>query len=202
MCAIILLHYMLGLEQLTAGTLVKGIIPDATAELVSVKWHGSDVLEVVYKDSAGRVGTEILLRDREPSLQILTAGRPWSFDGDGRLDILLAGYNPTDGFLTRIYRNWATPAASPPPPPTDVTADVEGDVVTLSWTAPAAAKSAADGLTYNVRLGKTPGGGEICSGQVEATTGRRLVARPGNAGQSLSWSVQMPAGWTQLYGRV
>jgi superfamily II DNA or RNA helicase len=73
------------LEQLTPATLVKGIVPDAVAELVSTKWHGSDVLEVVYKDSAGRVGTEILFRDREPSLEIVTAGRPWSFDGDGKL---------------------------------------------------------------------------------------------------------------------
>jgi superfamily II DNA or RNA helicase len=76
---------MARLEDLTTGTLVKGIVPDAAAELVSVKWHGSDVLEVVYKDSAGRVGTEILFRDREPALAVLTAGRPWSFDGDGRL---------------------------------------------------------------------------------------------------------------------
>jgi len=76
---------MARLEDLTPGTLVKGIVPDATAELVSVKWHGSDVLEVVCKDSSGRLGTEILFRDREPSLQILTAGRPWSFDGDGKL---------------------------------------------------------------------------------------------------------------------
>jgi superfamily II DNA or RNA helicase len=73
------------LEELTPATLVKGIIPDALVEIVSAKWHGSDVLEVVYKDSAGRVATEILFRDREPSMQILTAGRPWSFDGDGRL---------------------------------------------------------------------------------------------------------------------
>ena len=59
---------MVRLEDLTTGTHVKGIIPDATAELVSVKWHGSDVLEVVYKDGAGRTGTEMLFRDREPSL--------------------------------------------------------------------------------------------------------------------------------------
>jgi len=76
---------MARLEDLTTGTLVKGIVPDDTAELVSVKWHGSDVLEVVYKDSTGRVGTEILFRDREPSLQTLTAGHPWSLDGDGKL---------------------------------------------------------------------------------------------------------------------
>jgi superfamily II DNA or RNA helicase len=76
---------MARLEDLTTGTLIKGIIPDALTELLSAKWHGSDVLEVVYKDTAGHVGTEILFRDREPSLEILTAGRPWSFDGDGRL---------------------------------------------------------------------------------------------------------------------
>ena len=76
---------MTRLEDLTTATLVKGIVPDAVAELVSTKWHGSDVLEVVYKESTGRVGTEILFRDRESSLEILTAGRPWSFDGDGKL---------------------------------------------------------------------------------------------------------------------
>jgi len=76
---------MARLEALTPGSLVKGILPDAVTELVSTKWHGSDVIEVVYKDTAGRVGTEILFRDREPALEIVTAGRPWSFDGDGRL---------------------------------------------------------------------------------------------------------------------
>src|SRR6202167_223231 len=76
---------MAKLEDLTTGTLVKGILPDALIELVNSKWHGSDVLEVFYKDSAGRVGTEILFRDRESALQIITAGRPWSFDGDGKL---------------------------------------------------------------------------------------------------------------------
>lgn len=51
---------MARLEELTPATLVKGIIPDAITELISSKWHGSDVLEVVYKDTTGRVGTEIL----------------------------------------------------------------------------------------------------------------------------------------------
>ena len=58
---------MAKLEEFTPGSLVKGILPDAVAELVSAKWHGSDVIEVVYKDPAGRVGTEILFRDREPA---------------------------------------------------------------------------------------------------------------------------------------
>ena len=81
---------MARLEDLTTGRLVKGIIPDAITEILSAKWHGSDVLEVVYKDTAGRVGTEILFRERESSMQVLTVGRPWSFDGDGRLFRLIS----------------------------------------------------------------------------------------------------------------
>jgi superfamily II DNA or RNA helicase len=76
---------MTKLENLTTGTLVKGILPDAVVELVSAKWHGSDVLEVVYKSGTGHVGSEILFRDRELGLEVVTTGRPWSFDGDGRL---------------------------------------------------------------------------------------------------------------------
>ena len=29
------------------------------------------------------LGNELIYRDSEPTLEIVTAGRPWSFDGDG-----------------------------------------------------------------------------------------------------------------------
>ena len=48
-------------------------------------WHGSNVVELTYKDAAGRLGNELLYRDREPTLEIASTGRPWSFDGDGSL---------------------------------------------------------------------------------------------------------------------
>lgn len=76
---------MARLEELTVGASVQGIVPGAAAEVVSVKWHGSDVVELVYKEASGRVGSEIVLRDRETTLSVLTQGRPWSFDADGRL---------------------------------------------------------------------------------------------------------------------
>jgi SNF2 family DNA or RNA helicase len=76
---------MAALEQITLGAFVRGILPDAAVEIVSTKWHGSDVVEVVYKDAAGRPFSELLYRDKEPTLDIVTRGRPWSFDGDGAL---------------------------------------------------------------------------------------------------------------------
>ncbi|MCL6436485.1 MAG: DUF3883 domain-containing protein [Leptolyngbyaceae cyanobacterium HOT.MB2.61] len=76
---------MAKLEDLTRGTTVKGILPTHNVTVIDAKWHGSDVVELTYKDANGQPHTEILFRDREPTLEIVTEGRPWSFDGDGAL---------------------------------------------------------------------------------------------------------------------
>src|SRR5438552_3462233 len=77
---------MARLEDLSKGAAVRGVLPEAVVTVVDVKWHGSEVVELTYKESSsGRLGSELLFRDREPSLAILAAGRPWSFDGDGEL---------------------------------------------------------------------------------------------------------------------
>jgi SNF2 family DNA or RNA helicase len=76
---------MATLEDLTRGTTVKGILPTHNVTVIDAKWHGSDVVELTYKDSNGQPHTEILFRDRESTLDIVTEGQPWSFDGDGAL---------------------------------------------------------------------------------------------------------------------
>ncbi len=76
---------MARLEDLTRDAIVKGVLPDALVTVVDVRWFGSSVVELTYKDANGHVGSELLYRDREPVLEIATRGRPWSFDGDGAL---------------------------------------------------------------------------------------------------------------------
>ncbi|MGO9613145.1 MAG: helicase-related protein [Dissulfurispiraceae bacterium] len=76
---------MAKLEDLTRGASVKGILPDSLITVVDVKWHGSAVVELTYKNASGRLGQELLYRDREPTIEIVSVGRPWSFDGDGSL---------------------------------------------------------------------------------------------------------------------
>ena len=53
--------------------------------VVDVKWFGDSVVELIYKDNTGRLGSELLYRDREALLEEAEAGRPWSFNGDGEL---------------------------------------------------------------------------------------------------------------------
>lgn len=76
---------MTRLEDLTRGATVKGILPDDPVTVVDVKWFGSTVVELTYKDAAGRLGNELLYRDREPALEIVAAGHPWSLEGDEAL---------------------------------------------------------------------------------------------------------------------
>ena len=78
------------LEDLQPGSAVRGILPDAAVIVVSVDWHGSDTLTLIYRGPNGRIADEILIRDDEARLTVVEAGRPWSFDGDGALFRLVA----------------------------------------------------------------------------------------------------------------
>jgi len=44
---------MARLEELTRGASVKGVLPDGLVTIVDVTWHGSDVVELIYRDAAG-----------------------------------------------------------------------------------------------------------------------------------------------------
>lgn len=45
---------MTQLEHLTRGAIVKGILPNQNVTVIDTQWHGSDVLEVTYKDANGQ----------------------------------------------------------------------------------------------------------------------------------------------------
>src|SRR5450432_2588043 len=76
---------MAKLEDLKRGTTVKGVLPDCLVTVIDVKWYGSAAVELTYKDPAGKPNVVLLYRDSEPTLEIGESGRPWSFDGDGKL---------------------------------------------------------------------------------------------------------------------
>ena len=76
---------MAQLEELTRGAIVKGILPDQNVTVVDVHWYGTSAVELTYKNAAGQPQNVLLYRSHEPTLEIVTTGRPWSFDGDGAL---------------------------------------------------------------------------------------------------------------------
>ena len=71
------------LEELQPDAAVRGILPNGSVEVVSVQWHGSEALTLIYRPPSGGIAEEILYRHDEARLEVVEQGRPWSFDGDG-----------------------------------------------------------------------------------------------------------------------
>lgn len=76
---------MARLEDLKRGAIVRGISPSGAVTVVDAKWHGSDVVELTYKDGSGGAGNVLLYRDRESTLEIVQQERSWSFEADGAM---------------------------------------------------------------------------------------------------------------------
>lgn len=76
---------MAALEEIIRGTVVKGILPEGFVTVVDVSWIGTVAIELTYKDSSGKLGNELVYRDREVELEVLQTGNPWGFDGDADL---------------------------------------------------------------------------------------------------------------------
>ncbi|MFO0592502.1 MAG: helicase-related protein [Polyangiaceae bacterium] len=73
------------LEQLTKGARVRGLAVDGLATVKSVEFQGSNAVEVIFTDARGALQVRLVMREDEPSLELVTASRPWSFDADGEL---------------------------------------------------------------------------------------------------------------------
>ena len=104
------------------------------------------------------------------------------YDNDGDLDILLTG-DTGSGYISRVYESHGAPANTAPTPPTNLSFELVGNAGTFSWDAATDGETPSAGLTYNLRVGTTPGGDEICSGMADAATGYRRVAQLGNTEQ-------------------
>lgn len=74
------------LEALMPGSQVHGLGSDGSSVTVEkVEFYGSDSARVIFRDVGGAIRERLLYRADEGSLQLLEAGLPWTFDGDGDL---------------------------------------------------------------------------------------------------------------------
>ena len=144
----------------------------------------SEISKVYRNDNGNFVDSGI------PLVGLSTAALAWGdYDHDGDLDILLSGA-PEFGYTTRVYRNNAIMLNTAPTTPSSLTAVPSGHTVALSWNKSTDNETAQNGLTYNLRVGKTPGEGEVVSPMAEAGSGMRRVAQLGNTNQNTRWTLK------------
>ena len=74
------------LQNLQIGTTVRGLAPSGVAQIESVaEIIGSQAIKVIYRDGSGNLKDRLLYQDDLGGIELIEAGRPWSFDGDGEL---------------------------------------------------------------------------------------------------------------------
>lgn len=104
------------LEDLSVGTVVYGILPLVPITIVSTKWYGNASMEVIYKTNQGMIGSQLLLREDEQSLEISEKSLPWSFDVPGeQLRLVSEAYRINLAHLFDPYLAVHTSAIDPLP---------------------------------------------------------------------------------------
>jgi hypothetical protein len=121
------------------------------------------------------------------------------FDGDGRLDILLSGLDATSNKLTQVWRNNLPVPNTPPSAPGGLHVTATNGMALLSWQPSTDNQTPSSGLSYNVRIGTTPGSSNVRA--VPATAdGTRSVPQFLNGSHSsalpFAYQVDTPYYWS------
>ena len=68
------------LEDIKPQDQVTGLIPNDVATIIHVQQVGDDAITVVYRSSSGKLGDQVIYRDKEDELSLATSKLAWSFD--------------------------------------------------------------------------------------------------------------------------
>jgi type IX secretion system substrate protein/VCBS repeat protein len=113
------------------------------------------------------------------------------YDNDNDLDFILTGINyQLGGSNTKIYRNEMQFGNTAPAAPLNLNTQIEGGNLLLTWDMASDIETDSLALTYNIRVGTTPGGEEIISSMSESTNGYRFRPVIGNVNHNTQWSIK------------
>jgi hypothetical protein len=156
-------------------------------------FDGDGIADVLLPGSPARIisapGQKVridLLDGIHPGIATMAA-----FDADGKPSSL------------QIFRNLAGPTNQPPSNPLRLRAALQAGRIAFQWQPGAADdRTPTPSLTWNIRVGTTPGGSEIVSPLADAVSGRRFVPGPGNAGHNRFLNLRIPPAVKRLYWSV
>ncbi len=189
-----------GIDGVGVGSLAWGDYDnDGLLDLVVSGYSGAGPMAKVYHNNGDGTFTDINTGLVNTDWGVVAWG---DYDNDGDLDLLLAG-NVGGQTETHLYRNESSTPNTAPSAPTGLTASVASTTsLTFSWTAATDTETHSNGLSYNLRVGTTPGGSDVFSTMADTTNGVRTVAETGpiqgtsytlaglTPGVTYYWSVQ------------
>ncbi len=111
------------------------------------------------------------------------------YDNDNDLDLFIFGNDISNTAKQLIYKNNTAAKNIKPSTSTGLSYSQYGNGVRLSWLPSTDSKTPSAGLTYNIRMGTSPGAINVISPMSNTITGFRRVITPGNAGNGTTWII-------------
>ena len=104
------------------------------------------------------------------------------YDNDGRLDLLISGNTMGPQQPPRLCQVWRSRIAqtnSRPVSPSGLSVAAVGNAARFNWNSGDDTETPPAGLTYNLRVGTTPGGSDVLS-SLSLSNGTRTIPQLGN----------------------
>lgn len=122
------------------------------------------------------------------------------YDNDGDLDIFISGKDSLGNLSTLIYKFDHVLYNNKPGTPSNLQANVLDNSVTLSWANPTDQETNTSRLKYNLFVGTSPGGTNICSPMSDLITGYTRNPEITNVAQRNSHKMELLPAGTYYWG--
>ncbi|HEV8537468.1 MAG TPA: FG-GAP-like repeat-containing protein, partial [Bacteroidota bacterium] len=180
---------------------------DGDLDLAMNGWHddSTNMTRIFRNDGAG-VFTDI----NAGLINTWWGSVEWGdVDNDGRLDLLISGGSAPQPFaafynqggqwgplmpVTLIYHNNSPQSNARPSEPEVVSSNIAGTAVTFTWGEGADDRTPQSMITYNLRVGTSPGAGDVVLPAANISTGYSRIPQSGNNNHKRSRTIQLPEG--------
>ena len=120
-------------------------------------------------------------------VEVTNSAVAWgNYNSDNALDLVIMGLDTTGTPVIKLYQSLENKANLRPLAPPDLESSPEGTSVILSWEEALDDKTPTPALSYNLRVGSSPGASDIMS-PLTLDNGMRIIYKQGNVSQNTSW---------------
>lgn len=148
---------------------------------------GDSNIAKIYKNNGDNTFTE---QTSITLTSVRNSSVAWGdYDNDGDLDLLLTGYSNGMG-IAKLYRNNNFISNTLPSIPTNLSATVNDQSVTLRWNRSNDNETLQNGLKYNLVIGTAPHSMNIMSPMSDRSSGQRKIITLGNTNHDTIWTIK------------
>jgi FG-GAP-like repeat/Kre9/KNH-like N-terminal Ig-like domain len=102
------------------------------------------------------------------------------YDNDRDVDFILSGWDVNGDYFTLLYSNNATDKNTSPNRPINLSQAIDAGNITFMWEGTGDAETSSAGITFNLRVGTSPGGQDVIASHTTPIIDKFMLSKRGN----------------------